>query len=157
MRASRSRTREHTNLLTATPDEAALAIAHMQCEGLMWDDIGRAIRNAYPRHEALDLSLWCLPDMIICTAQTRPEEPGRDAYSYQDDGFSLALAMLRHQHLPPLVMLEGPASSNHAALRAIERLDIARDLIWERGIGGVGPRPDLPDADTVRTAEPMNL
>ena len=27
MRASRSRTREHTNLLTATPDEAALAIA----------------------------------------------------------------------------------------------------------------------------------
>jgi len=27
MRASRSRTREHTNLLTTTPDEAALAIA----------------------------------------------------------------------------------------------------------------------------------
>ena len=27
MRASRSRTRKHTNLLTATPDEAALAIA----------------------------------------------------------------------------------------------------------------------------------
>jgi len=27
MRTSRSRTREHTNLLTATPDEAALAIA----------------------------------------------------------------------------------------------------------------------------------
>ena len=27
MRASRSRTREHTNLLTATPDEAGLAIA----------------------------------------------------------------------------------------------------------------------------------
>jgi len=27
MRASRSRTRKHTNLLTATPDEATLAIA----------------------------------------------------------------------------------------------------------------------------------
>ena len=31
MRASRSRTREHTNLLTATPDEAALAIACFLC------------------------------------------------------------------------------------------------------------------------------
>lgn len=137
--------------------ETALAIAEMQCEGLMWDDIGRALRNSHSRDEALDLSLWCFADMIICTAETRPEEPERDPYSFHDDGFISAIAMLRHQHLLPLVLLEGPASSNHAALRALERLEAARELIWERGIGGVGPKPDLPDVDVVRAAEPINL
>ena len=57
MRASRRRTREHTNLLTATPDEVALAIA---CFLVTAKDL-------------LSLRPTCRRFTIICIAAPPPE------------------------------------------------------------------------------------